>query len=76
MSSREIRVPEEVYEALRDSRRSGESVEDVVRRLVAERRAHPLYDIVGILDESEEESVREASRRVRSDLDDRVQEDS
>lgn len=76
MSSREIRVPEEVYEALLDSRRSGESVEDVVRRLIAERRDHPLFDIVGILDESEAESVREASRRFRADLDERVQEDS
>lgn len=76
MSSREIRVPEEVYDALEEARREGETVEDVVRRLATRSREHPLYDIVGLLEPDEAEGVRRASRRVRSDIDDRVKEDS
>ena len=74
MSGKEISVPDEVYEALDAARRDDESVADVVRRMVETRAAHPLFDIVGLLDDDEVERLQRERRRFRDDLGDRLRE--
>lgn len=74
MSSKEIRVPDEVYETLDAARRDDESVGDVVRRLVEAREEHPLFDIVGLLEEEELDQLDRQRRRFRNDFDERLRE--
>jgi len=73
MSSKNISVREDVYRALQNAKGDDESFSDVIERLLEARDGdHPLYGLVGTLDEEEVERVRERSTRFRESVDDRM----
>ena len=60
MSSKNISVREDVYRALQNAKGDDESFSDVIERLLEARDGdHPLYGLVGTLDEEEVEAVEE-----------------
>ena len=70
MSSKNISLREDVYRALSEEKGEDESFSDTINRLISARRGeHPLYDIVGILDEDEANRVRERTAAFRVQLD-------
>lgn len=71
MGSKTISLKEETYVRLKRAKGEDESFSDVIDRLLGEER-HPLYDLVGLLDETEAERARERSRVFREDVDTRL----
>ncbi|WP_336001199.1 antitoxin VapB family protein [Halorientalis halophila] len=67
MSSKTVSLEAETYERLRRAKGEDESFSDVVDRLLGNDE-HPLYDLVGALDDEEAETLRERSRSFRSDV--------
>jgi predicted CopG family antitoxin len=73
MSSKNISVREDVYRALQNAKGDDESFSDVIERLLEAREGdHPLYGLVGVLDEEGAERVRERSDRFRESVDERL----
>lgn len=71
MASKTISLSEETYNRLARAKGDDESFSDVVDRLLGEDE-HPLYDLVGLLNEKEIERVRNRSSAFRADVDDRL----
>lgn len=71
MTSKTVSLKEETYRRLARAKGEGESFSDVIDRLLREEE-HPLYGLVGLLDEERVEEVRERSRRFRESVDERM----
>ena len=70
MGSKNISIRDEVYSALKEAKGEDESFSEVIERLLASRSGeHPLYRLVGALDESEAERVRELAAEFRGSVD-------
>ena len=75
MGSKNISVRDDVYRALKAAKGEDESFSDVIERLLASREGdHSLYGLVGLVDESDAERVRDASDRFREGVDERFRE--
>ena len=73
MGSKTISIKESTYDRLKASKLPDESFSDAIDRLVdAHTGRHPLFDLVGLLDEEELAQVRERSRAFRADVDERM----
>lgn len=72
MASKTISLKEETYDRLARAKGEGESFSDVVDRLLGTDR-HPLYGLVGLLDEDAVEAVRRQSAAFREDVDERME---
>ena len=73
MGSKTISIKDSTYDRLKARKSADESFSDAIDRLVNARdERHPLFDLVGLLDEEELENVREHSSTFRSDIDDRM----
>ena len=73
MSSKNISVRDDVYRALKEAKAEDESFSDVIERLLGMRSGeHPLYGLIGTLDESEAEEVRERVAEFRASVDEDV----
>lgn len=73
MSSKNISLREDVYRALKAAKADDESFSDAIERLLdASEGEHPLYDLVGVLDEDGERRVREQAGAFREGVDDRM----
>lgn len=74
--SKNISVREDVYRALKREKRDDESFSDLIERLTrGEGNRHPLFCLVGTLDEGEADRVRDAAA-FRSRLDDEMDPDA
>lgn len=72
MGSKNISIRDDVYASLKETKAEDESFSEVIERLLASRRGeHPLYELVGTLDEEEADRVRDRADRFRE----RVEED-
>lgn len=71
MSSKTISLKEETYNRLARAKSKDESFSDVVDRLLREED-HPLYELIGLLDNSEVETLRERSRTFRESVNERM----
>lgn len=70
MSSKNVSLREDVYRELKATKGEDESFSDAIERLLAaERDEHPLYGLVGLLDDEEAERVREGAEKFRESLD-------
>lgn len=70
MGSKNISVREDVYRRLVNAKGEDESFSDAIDRLLDRREGdHPLYDLVGALDEEAIERVRERSGAFRESVD-------
>ena len=70
MGSKNVSLRDDVYRELAAEKTDDESFSDVIERLIEMRRGdHPLYDIVGILEDDAVERVRERSDAFRAELD-------
>jgi predicted CopG family antitoxin len=70
MSSKNISLREDVYRTLKEAKGQDESFSDVIERLLSTRAGrHPLYDLVGTLDDEEARRVREAAAAFRDSVD-------
>jgi len=77
MSSKNISLREDVYEELKREKAEDESFSDVVNRLLSVRRdeePHPLYGLIGMLDDKEAEEVRERVEEFRTDVSEEIEE--
>lgn len=72
MPSKTISVKEETYHRLRRAKGEGESFSDVIDRLVGSDR-HPLYELVGLLDDEEITRLKERSATFRTDVEERME---
>ena len=73
MGTKNISIRDEVYRKLKSSKREDESFSDAIDRLLASREGeHPLYDLVGILDEDEAERLRDRANDFREQFDEDV----
>lgn len=73
MSSKNISVREDVYRALKNAKGEDESFSDVIERLVERADGeHPLYDLVGTLDDGEAERVRSRTTAFRDSVDEQM----
>ncbi|USZ67179.1 antitoxin VapB family protein [Halorussus salilacus] len=72
MGTKNISIRDDVYRKLKDSKQEDESFSDAIDRLMASREGdHPLYDLVGMLDDEDAERLRDRTERFRE----RVEED-
>lgn len=71
MSSKTISLKEETYERLRRAKGEGESFSDVIDRLLGDDK-HPLYGLVGLLDDDEVDRLRERAGAFREDVNSRM----
>jgi len=70
MGSKNISIRDDVYFELKKAKEEDESFSEVIERLLASRSGeHPLYELVGTLDESEAERVRELAAGFRGSVD-------
>lgn len=70
MGSKNISIRDEVYAALKEAKGADESFSEVIERLLAARSGdHPLYGLVGVLDEDEAGRVRERAAAFRESVD-------
>lgn len=70
MGSKNISIRNDVYRRLKDSKREEESFSDAIDRLMAAREGeHPLYDLVGMLDDDEAERLRDSANQFRERFD-------
>ncbi len=77
MGSKNISLREEVYEELKREKADDESFSDTVSRLLSVRHdeePHPLYGLIGMLDEDEAEEVRERVEEFRADVSEEMEE--
>lgn len=73
MGTKNISIRDEVYRKLKSSKREDESFSDAIDRLLASHEGeHPLYDLVGILDEDEAERLRDRANEFREQFDEDV----
>lgn len=71
MGSKNISVRDDVYRALKNAKGEDESFSDVIERLLArDAGEHPMYDLIGVLDEAGVERVRERGSAFRESVDD------
>lgn len=74
MASKTISVKEETYNRLARAKGESESFSDVIDRLLgADGEQHPLYELVGLLDDSEVETLRTRAETFRSDVEGRME---
>lgn len=71
MPSKTISLSEDTYNRLARAKGDDESFSDVIDRLLGEDE-HPLYELVGLLDDDDLEQLRERSSAFRADLDERM----
>jgi predicted CopG family antitoxin len=71
MAGKTISLKEETYERLAGEKGEDESFSDVIDRLLREGD-HPLYGLVGLLDEEEIADLRARSRAFRGSVDERM----
>lgn len=71
LTSKTISLSEDTYNRLARVKGEDESFSDVIDRLLGEDE-HPLYELVGLLDEDEVEALRERSDAFRADVDNRL----
>lgn len=71
MGSKTISLKEETYNRLHRAKGEDESFSDVIDRLLREGD-HPLYGLVGLLDDDEVAELRERSRAFRESVDARM----
>lgn len=71
MASKTISLSEDTYNRLSRAKGEDESFSDVIDRLLGEDE-HPLYDLVGLLDEENVEKLRDRSDEFRAGVDDRM----
>ena len=70
MGTKNISIRDDVYRKLSDSKREDESFSDAIDRLIASREGeHPLYDLVGVLDDEEAERLRDHTDQFREQFD-------
>jgi predicted CopG family antitoxin len=70
MGSKNISLREDAYRRLADAKEEGESFSDAVDRLLSRADGeHPLYDLVGLLDEEEAAEVRNRAASFRESVD-------
>jgi len=70
MGSKNISLRDDVYRDLKAAKEDDESFSDVIDRLLgAEKGEHPLYDLVGIIDEDEAENLHEHVETFRQEVD-------
>lgn len=70
MASKTISIKESTYRRLTALKGTDESFSDVIDRLVeSEEGRHPLFELVGLLDAAELETVRRSSDAFRRSLD-------
>lgn len=73
MGSKNISIRDDVYRKLKDSKQEGESFSDAIERLMAAREGeHPLYDLVGMLDDEEAERLRDSANQFREQVDEEM----
>ncbi|MFW5920075.1 MAG: antitoxin VapB family protein [Halanaeroarchaeum sp.] len=72
MSSKTISLKEGTYERLRRAKGDDESFSDAIDRLLGGDDDHPLFDLVGLLDDEAAERVRERAEEFRESVDGRV----
>lgn len=73
MGSKNISVREDVYRTLKREKRADESFSDVIERLArGGEEDHPLFDLVGTLDDEEAARVRDATTAFRDRVDDEM----
>ena len=70
MASKTISLSEDTYNRLARAKGEDESFSDVIDRLLGEDE-HPLYELVGLLDGEEVETLRGRSAEFRDAVDDR-----
>ena len=76
MASKTISIKESTYDRLKALKGSEESFSDAIDRLVGHREGqHPLFELVGLVDETEHDNLRERSGTFRSELNDRLRHD-
>lgn len=76
MSSKTISIKESTYDRLKALKGPEESFSDAIDRLVGVREGgHPLFDLVGLLDDEELEEVAVRSNDFREAVDDRMNAD-
>ncbi|QIO24250.1 antitoxin VapB family protein [Haloarcula sp. JP-L23] len=75
MPSKTISLKEETYERLRRAKGDDESFSDVVDRLLR-TGDHPLYGLVGLMDDEEIAKIRNDSAQFREDVDSRILDES
>ncbi|MFH5801624.1 antitoxin VapB family protein [Haladaptatus sp. CMAA 1911] len=71
MASKTISLKEETYNRLARAKSENESFSDVVDRLLREED-HPLHGLIGLLDDSEVETLRERSQTFRESVNERM----
>ena len=71
MDSKTISLSEETYNRLARAKGENESFSDAIDRLLGEDE-HPLYELVGLLDEDDVETIRDRSSAFRADVDERL----
>lgn len=71
MASKTISLSEDTYNRLSRAKGEDESFSDVIDRLLGEDE-HPLYDLVGLLDEEDVEKLRDRSDEFRAGVADRM----
>ena len=74
MASKTISVKEETYHRLARAKADDESFSDVIDRLLGTDR-HPLFDVVGLLDDAVVQTLRQRSAAFRSDVEGRMRVD-
>lgn len=73
MGTKNISIRDDVYRKLKASKRDDESFSDAIDRLIASREGdHPLYDLVGMLDDEEAEQLRDRVDEFREEFDEDV----
>ncbi len=68
MGSKNVSLREDVYRRLKEEKDDDESFSEVVERLL-DRGDHPLYELVGTLDDEEVERIRERTEEFRRSVD-------
>lgn len=67
MPRKTISLSEETYNRLVRAKRDDESFSDVIDRLLGEAE-HPLYELIGLLDQEDVERLRDRSSAFRDDV--------
>jgi predicted CopG family antitoxin len=74
MGSKNISLREDAYRRLADAKEEGESFSDAIDRLLRRRDGnHPLYDLVGLVDDEEAAEIRERAGSFRESVEERME---
>ena len=76
MASKTISLKEDTYDSLDRAKGEGESFSDVIDRLLETSEEHPLYDLVGVLEDEEVEELRSRSKTFRDQVDEQLGQES